>query len=541
MALMTMSYRPLLAYALVLGAALAVGYFLTSPLELLSFTGLLLVIGLLLLPVLLRWHHALLVFGWNAFIIVFFLPGTPDFWMLAAVVSLTLTLGSIMLVGRPPGYAPARPVVWALVLLGAVVLGTGYLRGGFGMAALGSSTYGGKAYYQILFAIAGYFALAATPIPAHKAGFYAAVFLLSAATALISNLVYLLGEGFYFLYYLFPVDFAVPQAMADYSPSTTILRLGSVTLAGVALTQYLLMRHGISRVFNLAHPLRLLVFLAATFIALFGGFRSNLVLMALTFGVQFYLERLFATRTFLVCLLVGLLSAALLVPLAGKLPLGVQRALSILPLQLDPAVRMDAEASTAWRLQMWENLLPSLPQYLVVGKGFALDPTELAMSEESARRGLADSSQPFMVSGGFHNGPLSVYVPLGSPGMLAFLAFLVCAIRLLYHHYRHGDPALRRINTFLLALFVAKTLMFFFVFGSFKDMAFVFTGLLGLSVSLNRGPARLPVVAPERLVPGPLEMVLASLTPKPRLAPAWRPLEPPGVRALDKTQGDGMK
>jgi hypothetical protein len=60
----------------------------------------------------------------------------------------------------------------------------------------------------------------------------------------------------------------------------------------------------------------------------------------------------------------------------------------------------------------------------------------------------------------------------------------------LYCNYRFGDPALSTINTLLLAAFLAKTVCFFVIFGSLRAELFWFTGLLGLSVSLNGGVSR---------------------------------------------------
>lgn len=49
---------------------------------------------------------------------------------------------------------------------------------------------------------------------------------------------------------------------------------------------------------------------------------------------------------------------------------------------------------------------------------------------------------------------------------------------------------MRQINAFLLAVFVARAIFFLCVFGSFFGELFYFTGLAGLSMSLNGGEAR---------------------------------------------------
>jgi hypothetical protein len=78
-------------------------------------------------------------------------------------------------------------------------------------------------------------------------------------------------------------------------------------------------------------------------------------------------------------------------------------------------------------------------------------------------------------------------IPLGAFGTIAFIWFLIAGYRLLLNNFRHGDPQLRQINTFLLAYFLTKVAFFFLVFGSFQSDLMVFTGLVGLSASINGG------------------------------------------------------
>jgi hypothetical protein len=83
--------------------------------------------------------------------------------------------------------------------------------------------------------------------------------------------------------------------------------------------------------------------------------------------------------------------------------------------------------------------------------------------------------------------------------------FLVAAGRFLYQNYRFGDTRLQRINTFFLAFFLTKIAVFFAVFGSLYSDLYSFTGLIGLSVSLNGRPelaAKSELAEPEQ---SPLE------------------------------------
>ena len=83
--------RKLIVFGIVLPLAALMGYLLVNP-EFMSVAFLGLVVLVLMMPILLRWHHPLLVFSWNFPMIIFFLPGSPPLWMVLAVFSLGITV-----------------------------------------------------------------------------------------------------------------------------------------------------------------------------------------------------------------------------------------------------------------------------------------------------------------------------------------------------------------------------------------------------------------------------------------------------------------
>ena len=118
--------------------------------------------------------------------------------------------------------------------------------------------------------------------------------------------------------------------------------------------------------------------------------------------------------------------------------------------------------------------------------------------------------------GDYHNGPLSVLIPFGIPGTIAFVWLLIAGCKVLRANYLYGDPVFHRINTFLLAHFLAKIIFFFGIFGSLYSDLPAFIGLLALSVSINGGMAK-----PE-LIPQQTAVVLNRFK-----------LEPPTVRPAE--------
>jgi len=217
-------------------------------------------------------------------------------------------------------------------------------------------------------------------------------------------------------------------------------------------------------------------------------------LFLLTFAICFYTEGLLRKPMLPAFVLIGILGVAVLLPLTQHLPLSVQRTISFLPLPIDPVAKASAEASTEWRLTMWKHVLPQVPQYLLLGKGYAIVPGDLEMVR--AGTALEGGTYGAELAGDYHNGPLSLIIPFGIFGAVAFLWFLVAGVKVLLQNYQNGDPTCRAINRFLLSYFIAKIFFFFGVFGGFFADLAGFTGLVGLSICVNGGVLK-PALAPQ--------------------------------------------
>jgi hypothetical protein len=479
------SPRGLVVLVVILPLAALLGYFLATPEQADSLLLVSLLVGSLLLPVLLVWHHPMLVFGWNAAINLAFFPGQPALWIVIAGVSFIISIIARGLHKKSVGtYIPS--IVWSLFFLTVVVLVTAKVTGGLGLRAAGSASYGGKRYFLLLAGILGYFALTSQRIPTHLATRYVSIFLGSSMTALIGNIAYILGPAFYFLFFIFPVDLVTQQVLGDYYFETgAIVRLTGFSVGVPAIIYILLARYGMRGVLSLAHPWRLLILVSCLFLSMLGGFRSNIVMLFLVFSIQFFVEGLHRTKFVLYLGLTVILLGCAIVPFAKDLPLSVQRSLSILPIEIDPVARANAEVTTEWRLRLWGMLWPQVPQYLLLGKGCAIDPSEMYLVNYAAKHLNMLQDEEWLLVGAYHSGPLTLLIQFGGFAALAFLWFLTASLRTLYHHLRHGPPELRRVNTFLFSYFAMRAIYFLFIYGHFAEDLFVFTGLIGLSVSIN--------------------------------------------------------
>jgi hypothetical protein len=299
----------------------------------------------------------------------------------------------------------------------------------------------------------------------------------------------LLGPTFYFLYFFVSPDFVYGQAGADWTEDV-VKRFGGLGPSASFLLCFILARWGIRGILDLTKPWRLLLLFAALAAALFSGFRSQIGFLGVLLLVQFIVEGLWKTYLLPALLVLGVLCSTPILLFANKMPATVQRSLAFLPVDIDPGVRADTINSTEWRWDMWREVWPEVPKYLLIGKGYAIDPLDLYLSGEGARMGIINSYESSIVAGDYHSGTLSVLMPFGMFGGIAFLWVLGAGIKVLYCNRRSGDPRLKLINDLLFSYFLTQCLVFFFVFGALNSQLSVFLGILGLSVSLNGGVCR---------------------------------------------------
>ncbi len=497
-----LSIRTIVVFCICVPLAILLGYLSAAPLGWTTLFVFGSIAAIFATPFLLRWHTLILIASWNMSAVVFLLPGRPPLWLITAAISLLLSLVSYTLDKRKE-YLSVPSIVRPLLFLGAVVLLTAELRGGIKLGSFGGDSSGGKRYIYLLVAILAYFALTWNPIAKKQAYTYVSAFFLGGMTSAIGNLLPLVNPAFYVIFAIFPPEQSGLEVMGLVQQGT-VLRFSGLTFASTAIFCALLARYGISGIFDISSPLkflpfqskggfevnkpwRLILFLFAIVLSLFGGYRLVIVTFALIFLVQFYYEGLFQTRMFPAFILAGILLAAAILPMADKLPMAMQRAISFLPVEVDPIARSSATSSTEWRLTIWKLVLPQVPDYLFLGKGYALNSHEIEILGDQVSRGQGDSMEMAWMAGDYHNGPLSVIMPLGIWGVIGFAWFLVAATKALARNYRFSDPALVNLNRFLLAIFVARIVHFLFFFGSlYSDLVF-FTGIIGLSVSLNGG------------------------------------------------------
>lgn len=489
--------RTLIIYGLCIPLAIWLGFMLADPFDRATFSYFGIMALLLVAPILLRWHHFLLVAFWNLNVTFFFLPGNPPLWLLMVALSLGISILQRTVTNKAQ-FISAPLIQWPLYFLLAVAFVTAELTGGFGMKSLGSESVGGHRYIYLFLAILGYFALTANRIPPKNAGWYVGLFFCTTCAGIVGDLYGKLPSALNYVFLMFPASTYTDTG--DVDAHIQVVRLAGLGVASLNICLFMLARYGIRGIFMTGRPGLFFLYALFSGLILLGGFRTWIVIYLMVFTFLFFMERLHQTRFLMVAIFFGLITAALIVPFSNKLPFTAQRALTIVPyLNIDPVVRLDAQASSDWRVQMWQAVLPQLPDHLLLGKGYYVSATDF--QNQTTKFGIqADAANwGSAIAGDYHNGPLSVVMFFGIWGVIAVLWFWSACLRALYLNYRHGDPALHTYNTFFFVYFLTKILMFLFIFGNLYSDMFIFTGIIGMSISLNGGIRR-PAPAPVRVV-----------------------------------------
>jgi hypothetical protein len=487
----------LLIYLLCVVLAIWLGFLLAGPMTYSSMFIYGALVLLLVSPILLRWHFPLMVLSWNMAVTLFFLPGNPMIGWCMIVLSLGISILQRM-ISREHHFIRVPQITLPLLAMLAVIAVTAKMTG-FGFRVFGGSVYGGQKYVNLIVGILGYFALSAYRIPPQRKNLYLGLFFLGGLTYIIGDLIPFLPHSLYYIFWVFQPNTNFFQNVGLGAEET---RLSGARSMCLLIFAYLLARYGIRGVFLSRKPWRWIAFGFFFVLGLYGGFRGYIISCGVVFVLQFFLEGLHRTKLVAVFLSAGILGALALIPLAEHLPYTLQRAISFLPYQVSTAARLDAESSADWRVEMWQSILPQVPQCLLLGKGYTISSRDFDfMSVAAGPRAAGNFSgwEWSAMASNFHNGPLSIVIPFGIWGCLAFLWFIIAAIRVLYLNYRYSPPELQTVNTALYAAFLGHAIFFFFVFGGLDIDMLVFCGLLGLSVCLNGGVRRpVRVIQPAR-------------------------------------------
>jgi hypothetical protein len=486
--------RMLITYVVIIPIAILVGYLLTNPMDYGTVGFLAFVLVILISPIFIKWHYPIMVFALACPAVCFFLPGRPPIAQVAVMISLGIAIIERAL-SSDRQFLSFPVVTWPLLFIAAMAYITAELTGGIGLHTMGGSVGGGKKYITLFTGVATYFALTSRSIPPEKRKLYLLLFMLPGLTGIVSDIFPFLPSPLNYINLLFPPSMGAMQLSEDAEASTT--RFGAFSVAIGVVAVYMLPRFGLRGIFDLSKPWRLAIFSASFVLTLLGGFRSNVAGFVLTLILMFFLEGLHRTRLLPALLMAGALGLTIIATCSDSLPYTFQRSLSFLPLKWKSEVLLDAQGSSEWRYRIWRATWPKVPEYLLLGKGYALNREDFDMMgggtfATAATASFDASDEALAISSDFHSGPLSTLMAFGIWGGIGMAWLMVATTFVTYRNYRYGDEALQTFNTYMFVCSLGAIIAFLFIFGGFHADVGNFAKIAGFSIAMNAGIARRP-------------------------------------------------
>jgi hypothetical protein len=492
--------KNLMGMALVAVVAIIVGVALTDPLQRESIGTLGLLVALLVFPLVVRYYGYFFAFSISSGLTIPFVPGAPYLWVGMAAVTLGLAALNRTL-RKQQVYLSVPEIVRPLLCFAAVVVVTMLWRG-VGGQAFGSNQWGARRYYLLLGAVVAYFAFACLRVPRGKARLFAILFFGSGVLLILTDLAFWAGGAMNWIFLFFNQEAVSANVLTE----SDIGRSQGAASVSLAVLSVVLCTFGLRRLLEV-RSWWLVVLLGGVFAyGLSSGFRSTIGVVAILVAVLVGLERLYRLQRLWPYVGALILSLIVILTFSESMPLSVQRAISFLPVDVDPIARMDGENSTTWRLELWKFGLHEVPHYLWIGKGFTYSGADMEWTQQMGEK--ISAIEWALVGSWYHSGPLTLIVCLGLPGTVTFAWFLLASGRWLKRQWIQSRPELRIINLFIYGIFLERVIFFVFFYGQIELDMILFTSLVGFSLAINGVPARAPVPS------APFALPFSSITAK---------------------------
>lgn len=364
-----------------------------------------------------------------AALIVPFFPGRPFWWELCALLAWPSLL-AYFLVNRQKlaelqfDRLEKRALLALLCYVGVLVVLMMYR--GVGFRALGGGQMGGRVYaQQMVLAIVPLLVLTVKLSPRQ---IYMAVvtgWLLS-LTYLFSELSFTANGGVMqkILYFVeLPIDglgFETGYTMTGLRRYASFMAVASAGLAYIwtlAPMQELFWRRAWVAVPAMAGLL---------FLGLASGARIMLILPVTAFFFLTNFQRFWSIGRLMGAIAALAVALGSLYMVADRLPLSMQRSISLLPgITVSPVARDDALTTNLDRLEVMKRALGDVPTYWLIGRGFGMDRLDQAPLDS-----LNAGTSLLYSQGMFYNGVFGSLIKTGVPGLVLTLAFVFFVSRL---------------------------------------------------------------------------------------------------------------
>lgn len=323
-----------------------------------------------------------------------------------------------------------------LIYINLAYLVTVYVRNPAGFWALQTSMVGGRPYFEIALAFGAYVILSRAQISDFIARIFPLFFVIPAWFVAIIDLVA-----------RFIPQTALPLAMIYSGTSASGVtgavqqeakvgetRFGGMQWAGWSAMLALCARYNPITLISPLYPFRALLFGVAIGAILLSGFRSLILFAMMAFLLSSLLrgnlKDLWIAGAGMV---LGLLTLIVVQGSLVQLPASMQRAMSWLPGDWDDSIVQEANWSSQWRFEMWgwawndDRILRDKTW----GQGFGLSLDDMSLIAASMMAGQGGQSllggsdrESFLITGSFHNGPLSTIKYIGVVGLMLYFPLM---------------------------------------------------------------------------------------------------------------------
>jgi hypothetical protein len=401
------------------------------------------------------------------------IPTNPNSLLLAQV--LVLGFSMLFFAARKISFRPTlTELEWWMIGL-TIMIGQVYIRNPAGVSVVGTDTVGGKAYviYGITLVSAFYLCWLVIDQKDVKR-----IFPLVFLGSIINVGIGFAGKYIPIIGYMTGSSFEIsagPSEVNDAGKATRFLELSSF---GQKLSLF---------ISSLKNPLRaalnpfwLLAIAVSVGAALYGGFRSGVMAVILTFIVGTWYRGGIASVLVSSVLGCGAIAALAIMNLVFPLPPNVQRAMSFVPGTWEQRYIDDAQGSTDWRVEIWIEVLTTdrwiKNKFFGDGLGFSKANLEYVKSLKNMQgtgiSGFDMHRETILANGDYHSGPVSTIRVIGYAGLLFLLVFQIRLMVLMHRQILRC----RGTEWYSIALLIGIPIMwqpvFFHVFfGDFRSEA----------------------------------------------------------------------
>jgi hypothetical protein len=357
-----------------------------------------------------------------------------------------------------------------LVYINLAYLVTVFARNPVGFWAIQSDMVGGRPYFEVGLAFGAYAILSRVEITPFLARIFPFFFVVPTfAVAALDSLGRLVPQLALPLSRLYTgVGGAPAAAILQQETKVGETRLTAFKHIGETGIVALCAKFNPLTLITPFYPFRMAMFVGVAVLLVLAGFRSSILFAAVIFLLGSLLRGRF--RDLWVSAALVVLGAVTLVSMQGtliELPRTMQRALSWIPGgEWGPEAKEDAESSSRWRWEMveWAINDDRLLRNKVWGQGFGLSLDELniiaaALTSGQQGSGFVGGSdrEQFLITGTFHNGPISAVKYVGVVGLVLFLVLI---FYLAVSAWKTCIAA-RGTKAFSLAFFIAAPIIYF--------------------------------------------------------------------------------